>query len=91
VSMVHWSYSCLHVLHCLTVTVLPVCLLYREVFFVPYLWDVIVGALTTSTLEWSREKILVFPLNEDTETLPHDNGTNNAVEKTEFDNTPDVV
>mmetsp|Transcript_26809 Transcript_26809/g.53604 ORF Transcript_26809/g.53604 Transcript_26809/m.53604 type:complete len:978 (+) Transcript_26809:99-3032(+) len=62
-----------------------------EVFFVPYLWDVIVGALTTSTLEWSREKILVFPLNEDTETLPHDNGTNNAVEKTEFDNTPDVV
>ncbi|KAL7492809.1 hypothetical protein ACHAWT_001816 [Skeletonema menzelii] len=57
-----------------------------EVFFVPYLWDVIVGALSISTLEWSREKILVFPLNEDTETLSHDN-----VEKTEFDNTPDVV
>lgn len=53
----------------------------------PYLWDVIVGALSISTLEWSREKILVFPLNEDTETLSHDN----AVEKTEFDNTPDVV
>ncbi len=57
----------------------------------PYLWDVIVGALTISTLEWKREKILVFPLNEDTATLSHDNGTNNAVEKTEFDNTPDVV
>lgn len=58
----------------------------------PYLWDVIVGALTISTLEWSREKILVFPLNEDTDTLSHENGTNNnAAEKTEFDNTPDVV
>ncbi len=57
----------------------------------PYLWDVIVGALPISTLEWSREKILVFPLNEDTATLSHDNGTDNAVEKTEFDNTPDVV
>ena len=51
----------------------------------PYLWDVIVGALSISTLEWSREKILVFPLNEDTETISHE------VEKTEFDNTPDVV
>ena len=57
----------------------------------PYLWDVIVGALSISTLEWSREKILVFPLNEDSEILSHDNGTSNAVEKTEFDNTPDVV
>ena len=57
----------------------------------PYLWDVIVGALSISTLEWSREKILVFPLNEDSETPSHENGTNNAVEKTEFDNTPDVV
>jgi hypothetical protein len=64
----------------------------REVFFVPYLWDVIVGALTTSTLEWSREKILVFPLNEDAEALTHENGSsNNAAEKTDFDNTPDVV
>ncbi len=57
----------------------------------PYLWDVIVGALTISTLEWSREKILVFPLNEDNDTLSYENGTNNAAEKTEFDNTPDVV
>ena len=65
-------------------------LCYREVFFVPYLWDVIVGALSISTLEWSREKILVFPLNEVAKTLSHDNGTT-AVEKTEFDNTPDVV
>ena len=56
----------------------------------PYLWDVIVGALSISTLEWSREKILVFPLNEDSETISDDD-TNNAVEKTEFDNTPDVV
>ena len=60
----------------------------------PYLWDVIVGTLSISTLEWSREKILVFPLNEDSETTSDDgtnNATNNAVEKTEFDNTPDVV
>ena len=36
-----------------------------EVFFVPYIWDVIVGTLTTTTMEWTRNKIQIFPLNED--------------------------
>jgi hypothetical protein len=64
-----------------------------EVFFVPYLWDVIVGALTTSTLEWSRDKILVFPLNEDTVSFPQNGDVEigRTEEKTEYDNTPDVV
>jgi len=38
-----------------------------EVFFVPYIWDVIVGTLTTTTMEWTRNKIQIFPLNEDVE------------------------
>ena len=63
-----------------------------EVFFVPYLWDVVVGTLTLSTLEWSREKILAFPLNEDIESDLHTNGgANDFTERTEFDHTPDVV
>ena len=35
----------------------------REVFFVPYVWDVIVCTVTTTTMEWSRSEIRVFPLN----------------------------
>ena len=62
-----------------------------EVFFVPYLWDVIVGTLTLSTHEWSREKILAFPLNEDVENDTYTNGANDVIERTEFDHTPDVV
>ncbi|KAL9182779.1 hypothetical protein ACHAXT_004058 [Thalassiosira profunda] len=67
-----------------------------EVFFVPYVWDVTVGTLTTTTMEWSRNKIRVFPLNEevnepltqttDTEGLEGiDEGSH------DMDNTPDVV
>ena len=40
-----------------------------EVFFVPYIWDVIVGTLTTTTMEWTRNKIQIFPLNEDAEVV----------------------
>ena len=36
-----------------------------EIFFVPYLWEVIVCTLTASSLEWEKEKIRVFPLLED--------------------------
>lgn len=38
-------------------------LLHSEIFFVPYIWDVIVGSLTASTFEWARNMIEVFPLN----------------------------
>lgn len=40
-----------------------------EVFFVPYIWDVIVGTLTTTTMEWTRNEIQIFPLNEDPEVV----------------------
>mmetsp|Transcript_5579 Transcript_5579/g.12706 ORF Transcript_5579/g.12706 Transcript_5579/m.12706 type:complete len:792 (-) Transcript_5579:62-2437(-) len=65
-----------------------------EVFFVPYVWDVIVGTLTTTTMEWSRNKIQVFPLIEDinAEALPQSNTeTFASTDKDAHDNTPDVV
>ena len=33
-----------------------------ETFFIPYVWEVIVCAVTASSIEWERNKILVFPL-----------------------------
>lgn len=36
-----------------------------EIFFVPYLWEVIVCVLTASMLEWDKANIKVFPLLED--------------------------
>ena len=68
-----------------------------EVFFVPYIWDVIVGTLTTTTMEWTRNEIQIFPLNEDTEvaeslcepevaTGSQDDNTGSTL-----DNTEDVV
>ncbi len=36
-----------------------------EIFFVPYVWDVIVCAVTASSIEWDRSQIRVFPLLED--------------------------
>ena len=63
-----------------------------EVFFVPYIWDVIVCTLTTTTttMEWDRAKIRLFPLNEEVDAiLP---GTNlDVASNDERHNTPDVV
>lgn len=42
-----------------------------EVFFVPYIWEVIVCAVTSSTVEWEKNKIQVFPLLE-AEEVPSD-------------------
>jgi len=33
-----------------------------EIFFVPYLWEVIICVLTASSLEWDKANINVFPL-----------------------------
>ena len=33
-----------------------------EVFFVPYLWEVIVCTVTASSIEWQKNEIQVFPL-----------------------------
>lgn len=36
-----------------------------EIFFVPYVWEVIVCVATASSIEWEKEKIMVFPLLEE--------------------------
>ena len=33
-----------------------------EIFFVPYLWEVIVSCVTASSLEWNKKRINVFAL-----------------------------
>ena len=33
-----------------------------EIFFVPYLWEVIVCAVTASSIEWQKNDIQIFPL-----------------------------
>jgi len=38
-----------------------------EIFFVPYLWEVIVCVVTASSLEWKKRLIRVFPLLEEEE------------------------
>jgi hypothetical protein len=48
-----------------------------EVFFVPYLWEVIVCVVTSSTLEWNKERIQVFALLDDEE-IPDDIPLNDA-------------
>ncbi len=35
-----------------------------EIFFVPYIWDVVVCSITSASIEWNRDKVKVFPLNE---------------------------
>lgn len=63
----------------------------REVFFVPYVWDMIVGTLTTTTMEWSRNKIQVFPLNNEEVMNPLPQQTSDQSETVAHENTPDVV
>jgi hypothetical protein len=43
-----------------------------EIFFVPYVWEVIVCAVTASSVEWDKNKIQVFPLLEVDEPPPSD-------------------
>jgi hypothetical protein len=38
-----------------------------EIFFIPYVWEVIVCVVTASSIEWETNKILVFPLLEEEE------------------------
>lgn len=33
-----------------------------EIFFIPYVWEVIVCTITSSSLEWDKEHIQVFPI-----------------------------
>ncbi len=57
----------------------------------PYLWDLVVGTITTATMEWSRNKIQVFPLNEDVELEPLPLEGTGSDDANAHDNTPDVV
>jgi hypothetical protein len=42
-----------------------------EVFFVPYVWEIIVSVVTSSSIEWDTDKIKVFALLDDSfEELP---------------------
>ena len=44
-----------------------------EIFFVPYVWEVIVCVITSATMEWEKSRIKVFPLLEvDDDTAEHD-------------------
>ncbi len=45
-----------------------------EVFFVPYLWEIIVCVVTASSLEWNKESIRIFPLLEEEPEEVLDNG-----------------
>jgi len=36
-----------------------------EIFFVPYLWEVIVCVVTSTSIEWNKNRIQVFPLLEE--------------------------
>jgi hypothetical protein len=47
-----------------------------EIFFVPYAWEVIVCVVTSSSVEWDKPKILVFPLLEEVEEPEAAEGTN---------------
>ena len=33
-----------------------------EIFFIPYVWEVIVCVITSSTIEWDKNQIRIFPL-----------------------------
>ncbi len=56
-----------------------------EIFFVPYLWEIIVSCVTASSLEWNKKKIKVFALlehmNEDSITDSHENISNQTYAK----------
>eukprot|EP00977_Amphora_coffeiformis_P014882 scaffold4242_cov175-Amphora_coffeaeformis.AAC.6 len=41
-----------------------------EIFFVPYLWEVVVCAVTASSIEWQKNEIRIFPLLDVEETAP---------------------
>jgi hypothetical protein len=36
-----------------------------EIFFVPYVWEVVVSVITSGSLEWNKNGIQVFPLLEE--------------------------
>lgn len=64
-----------------------------EIFFVPYLWEVVVCVVTASSVEWNKDKIQVFPLlEEEAATLPEDIVASQQVDAAKFaEDVSDVV
>ena len=59
-----------------------------EIFFVPYVWEIIVCVMTSATMEWDKSRIQVFPLldiddddddDDDENDANHNNGALDAV------------
>lgn len=57
-----------------------------EIFFIPYVWEVVVCCVTASSVEWKKDKIQVFPLldEEDAVDLPLDVVGAQQVDPTKF-------
>ena len=49
-----------------------------EIFFVPYLWEVMVCAVTASSIEWQKNEIRIFPLLEAEEAVLTHSGEEQA-------------
>ena len=61
-----------------------------EIFFVPYIWEVVVCVVTSSTIDWDTSRIKVFPLLEEEGGAEEDEGA--PVSAIEFsENVDDVV
>ena len=52
-----------------------------EIFFVPYVWEVVTCVVTASTLEWNKDKIKVFALSREERKGDVADGGNAAVEE----------
>jgi hypothetical protein len=50
-----------------------------ETFFVPYVWEVIVCCATSSSIEWDKSKIQVFPMVEEEPPTTADTGNNSTI------------
>jgi hypothetical protein len=55
-----------------------------ETFFIPYVWEVIVCVVTASSIEWAKNKILVFPLLEEEEEDQEEEAAASALPATGF-------
>jgi len=62
-----------------------------EVFFVPYLWEVIVCSVTAGMIGWRKESILVFPLLDGTDSEMEGGAAGSQDDYADHSDLPDVV
>ena len=55
-----------------------------EIFFVPYVWEVIVCVVTACSIEWNKDRIQVFPLLEEEEESEEEEDLGSSDEPTEL-------